>query len=268
MGLFASTLEVPALIAAQLKNGSQQDSVVVAKGDVAYVINSERTMLVRIGLGSMVGVEVAWRSEDWEDGARSVTTHDGVTEFLVVQSNVEKRKTCPAPGVTFAEVDTAWKRETAAGPEFTLVGSMIKSNLDDSLSHIEFWNIGGKLVIKQRDLYGGSVIELRMKVMANDGVVPNFDRVALRTKDFLGLLMVDGTGDRPTFQFGKQATFVTGKTFRAVLGNCVYDDMYTVKELQDGRQEQEKRSGEQGTDPEVKGPTATGEQCPPKGFEL
>jgi len=159
--------------------------------------------------------------------------------------------------VRFNEVDDAWDRVSSAVEGlsgFILVGSVLRSNLDESLSHVEFWNQDGQLCIKQRDLYGGTLIELDLSLMANDGAQLDIDRIAVRTKDFLGLFLIDGIGQQPTFRFGEHSTLVEGTTFQALLGNCIYDAMYSVGEIPSGRQEPEERPGEQGADSEAEGP--------------
>jgi len=251
MSVIGKALETPAIVSAQLRNGSQQDSIVLVKDRVAYVVNSERTMIMRIELDDAFPSEIRWRSADWEDGARSVETSGDTTVFRSSQTGAARTKSCPAPQVRCEEVDAAWGSisSTVAGLSgFILVGSVLQNSLNEDLSHVEFWNRDGQLSIKQRDLYGGTLIELDLNLMANDGAYLDIDRVAVRTKDFLGLFLIDGIGQQPVFRFGENVTLVEGTTFQALLGNCIYDDMYSVGEISSGRQEQEERPGEQGPD--------------------
>ena len=257
--MIGKALEIPALVAAQLRNGSQQESVVLVKGQTAYVVNSERTMLVRMLLDDTFSSEIRWRAADWEDGT-IVATFGGNTTFRSSQTGIARTKTCPAPTLSFVEVDTAWNKslsDTDGQSGYVLVGSVLKSHLDESLSHVEFWNVDGRLRLKQRDLYGGSLIELDLNLMANTDHKLNIDRISVRTKDFLGLFLVDGLGHKPVFRFGSKSTRVEGNTFMAILGNCVYDDMYTVEEIH-GRQESKERQSEQGTDSPVEGTQGNG----------
>jgi len=109
------------------------------------------------------------------------------------------------------------------------------------------------------------LIELDLSLMANDKARLSIDRVSVRTKDFLGLFLIDGIGQQPTFRFGEESTLVEGASFQALLGNCVYDAMYTVEEVASGRQEQEEWSGEQGPDRQTEGEEDPG---PDSGFDL
>ena len=239
-------LEDVAVIGVGMSRGTAADAFLLSKAGVAYLVNAESTILVRYDGVTDSTSEQRWKCADWERG--TVEMDGDQVVFRSESGGCSRSKRCSAPAITFGEVDEAWKTLSArVGPDVpkvTLTDALFKESkgrsaaLDEGLSHVELWYVDGRVILKQRDLYSGSLIEVDVQSAGGIGFFAEelkpFDRTAMRTRDLLALFLLEASLD---FQLGDHVMAVRGSGFQAIVGNCVYDDMYSVKELSDGRKE-------------------------------
>jgi len=255
-------IEDLAVIGAQMSKNYSMDAILAAKGNVAYVLNSECTVLLQYIDVADVQDEVRWKSLDWERGTARMDGDEVV--FFGESGGCKRTKRCSAPTTTFSQLEEAWKvlmvNHTSDTANLTMTAALAKEHLDDSLSHVEFWFENGTAVIKQRDLYSGTLITVELpsskrQVGGFFSTKPQpFERTSLRTKDLLALLSLEAS---LTFCLGKNASTAKGTKFTAIISNCVYDSLYTVEELTNGWKEQEVRQGEQSPDTKAEGTEGT-----------
>jgi hypothetical protein len=164
------------------------------------------------------------------------------------------------PSTTFDQVDAAWNklipRIPADAPSFEMSDKDLMANFDDGITHVEIRREDGKLIFQQRNLYSGSLLSKTEDntvkgFFSQDG--PDFPRIALRTKDLIGLLMVNR---RIKFQLADGYAKATGDGgWEGLISQCVYDGLFTTDVVGDdnGRQEQKDGQGECDVDCSVEG---------------
>lgn len=251
-------LEDLAGVAAQMSRNYQMDAILAGKAGTVFIVNSECTVLLRYTGVADVGPEVRWKACDWEKGTARMEGDEVV--FSSESGGCKRTKRCSAPAATFAQLEKAWTDLRAKAPDgspsLTMTAALAGVHLEEGLSHVEFWYEDNTPVLKQRDLYSGTLItvELPSSKRQSGGFFSAkpqpFDRTAIRTKDLQALLFLEGSLD---FSFGPEASIIKSTTFEALLSNCIYDGLYTVEELTDGRKIKENGTGEQEPNPEAEG---------------
>lgn len=246
------------------------DTTVHLKGRVAFVVNSDRTVLAKISGLVEAYDEVGFVTTDFEgDSYRALK--DRVT-FVQRSGRFMREKTCSTPDLKFGDVEEAFERLVGEdeGKVTVRMESGVCKVLNQDLSHVELWAEQTGFRLLQRDMYSGSVIRIT-EARAEGPSVSLFDlksvegvpkgrsvKVALRTKDLIGLLMASPNS---VYSLGEKFCVVRdcdSGEFVAVISSCVYDNIFidtTIEETEDERRRKEpkERKGEQEADRQFDG---------------
>lgn len=243
--------------AVSLHQGGRLRSTIYAYGKVVYILNMDKTVLLRFELPVAEGFEnpVSFVANDYD--ASDFYEEDGQIVFRQSGGGFERKKSCQTPGKTFDQVDEMFKGFSFKDHknEF-LVTKDALNLLEEGLSHMEISVEGGALSIIQRDIYSGSIIELTREDeegLLGGGAVDNlkgdFGPVGIRTNDFMALFSFC---DSITVKCPTKSSFdyfqVNGPFFNmtGVVAACLYDEISTVKKMgskveKKGKEEEQRR---------------------------
>lgn len=236
------------------KSGRQKNSIFIS-GRIVYILNYDKTVLLRFSLSKEMTKEsefIAFFSSDYESSKFEIN-HDLVGFKLDSTSGEWTRTTtCKIPNQTFGDVDDMFKK-LYNGPvidKHQIIGGAIidKGVLDlikENLSHIEFSVRNKELYLIQRDIYSGSISEIKRKNREGLGLIEEpyeFSRdpapLGIRTNDFLALFSF---ADKVTFQFlpeefGYFLVKAPHSGLTGVLGGCLYDSIGELNYIQKGNE--------------------------------
>jgi len=224
------------------QSGRLKNEIFVHNRDV-FILNSDNTVLLSFKLPSREPTfknPIAFSANDYdsenfrEENGKIIFTQKNVAAGIV------RTKTCSGVNKCFGDVEAIFKKfyrfDSDKMDSIRFVKNVL-SSIEENLSHIEFSSENKRWKLIQRDIYTGSVIELRrdagktLGMDDRDSIKRDFSPIGIRTNDFVAL-----------FQFNEQVVFyfppgadgyclVSGDTYdmKGVLGTCVYDEMGTLK---------------------------------------
>lgn len=235
-------------------------------GKEIFIMNFDNTLLLRFPLRESEAPfshPVSFRASDYD--SKRFEEKGGKVIFSTEKNGFIKEKRCSAPGSTPEEIKAVFERYSNLKENRITLNRSILELLDTNLSHIEFWSEGRELRITQRNIFDGSVIELKRSggegfgalVSGEDEISRDFGPVGIRTPDFEALFLFT-----PSIQisFGTEEdeyAYLQGldsKTkMRGILSTCVYDEMGEIRQSRrkgdkDGRKKQKDWAGEQEVD--------------------
>jgi len=190
---------------------------------------------------------VSFRASDY-DSSQFEVVGDRIV-FSSTKGNYVRRKVCgPAKDYDPREIRQIYHQLISRAKNspftFTLAADCC-ALLEDSLSHVELSVEDGQLLLRQRNVYTGSIVEVTPKLegLLSDLALPDaFGPVAVKTSDFTALFSFH---DALQFHPAQDILMVTEPSrgeFDAVLGLCQYDEIIRLyKEGSNGRQESEDR---------------------------
>jgi hypothetical protein len=255
--------------AVNLEESGIQKNMIFCWEDIVYILNSDKTIVLRFETSKKLFPEpVGFFADDFDSS--DFRTVGGFMQFFSRGAGWIKEKKCRVPNQTFQDVEDTFYKFEVEPSKFAGRVNLHKSildMLDPSLSHVEFLSKSKSLRIIQRDIYSGSVSELRREDPSilkldthGDTIREDFGPLAMRTND---LIAVFGFNDQIYLNFLPNSFgyfFVEGpqRSMTGVVAGCLYDELGTINDLQenkeesDGRKEQEDRSSEQTTDRDAK----------------
>lgn len=253
--------------AVALEQSGRMKNTVFATGDTIYILNFDQTILLRFKLRKSEAVfdhPVSFKANDYD--SNKFYEEDGKIVFLSEGGGFQRKTSCTSPGDT--PDDIAGLFDSYAVPDANMIrfNKQILPLLEEKLSHLEISGVNGKLVVEQRNIYSGSVIELTRKeeggfgMASEDDISSDFGPVGLRTNDFLALFAFL---DSLTFYFpdnGDNYCYVNSEDPRLVMDGfislCAYDELGGITESKEapngGRKEQKERRSERNADQPAK----------------
>lgn len=239
-------------------------------GHHVFIVNFDHSMILRFSLRKnelAFDVPLSFNANDYDSS--DVEQVGNRIVFRTAQGGYERKKMCGASPYDPLAIRKLYhallKRVDEGGFSFQLSEDCC-ALMDPALSHVELSVEAGQLVLRQRNVYSGSVIEITPKRsggLLEDLALPasvTFGPVGLKTQDFTSLFAFHPA---LTFQPGENFLLVREprlNDFDAVVGWCQYDEIVKLYEgEQNGRQEPEDGIGE----PEA-GATAQTEARPTK----
>jgi hypothetical protein len=252
--------------AVALDQSGRQKNSIFAWGNVVYVVNSDKTILLRFESSQDISKEpIGFFANDYDSPNFVV---EGKEIIFIQKDGVNVRnKRCKIPNQGFGEVEELFFKFYS--PEkFPFHFSFHKSSLnliDPDLSHIELTLQNKELSIVQRDIYSGTIISIQKKpksdglgIQEEDSLPGSLVPLGMRTNDFLALFSFN---DMMKIHFSDQLLgyFVVEGIHNNMLGvvaGCLYDDLGTIHEMEvpkDGGKEPESGVSQQAVNRKVDG---------------
>lgn len=233
--------ELFAYAAALDQQGKQKNSIFCFK-DVIYILNYDKTIVMKFWISSnLFDSPIGFFANDY-DSPQFYIEGDKIV-FLKKEGGLERKKYCKPPDQDFAYAEAIFNKFYPENLKELSVLSLTKNVidlLDDSLSHIEFVGRDKKIQILQRDIYTGSLIEIK-KLKSGVGVtdgqdsISDFEPLGMRYNDFSALFAFMDDTDQLKFYFNCDKSYfvVEGirSSMKAIVAGCLYDDIGTINVL-------------------------------------
>lgn len=218
-------------VAAALQQNGRLRSTIYGIDRELYILNQDYTVVIRFTPDQPFAQSFSFEANDYDSNVFKVS--DGRIHFVTREGDWIRTKSCRSPRHRPEEVRDIFRRALRPPKNQVLVPDEVLKLLDDSLSHVEFDHQDGSLRIRQRDIYSGSVIEVKKRggrvarQMRIESVEP-FGPVGLRTNDFIALY--SWTTGLKMFFCGQgvvvfKAVNVEAGNMIGVISQCVYDEL-------------------------------------------
>lgn len=242
--------------AAALKNTGRFKTIIHCIWNNVYLLNSNNTVILKFPLRkneSSFESPIHFSSSDYD--SRKFYEEDGKIVFISSTEKYERKKIC---GISIdIDIEKLYQSFPLNLFNTVLLTKDVCSLLEDKLSHVELSVEGGEFKLTQRDIYSGTVIEIRknknsgLDILSNKLDIENFGPVGLRTIDFLALFSFQ---ESLYFKFEENVEYCgikgTSKLFpmSGIIAHCIYDELGIIKEVKNnGREEQKNRRSESKT---------------------
>lgn len=232
----------------QLKNS------IICKDSNVWIVNYDRTVILKFELPDLAlpfKEEISFNANDYDSANFKMV--DGRVVFYQKSGGFERSKSCTPAKVP--DVESVWDSMVSDHfdpkdcSKFSIVSDFL-GLLDENLSHIEFKAENKKLVIVQRDIFGGNIIEVKRKMEGSlglsrpDKIQSDFEPIGIRTNDFLALFSFSKTIDILVNPKSPGRCLVSSERARfvGIISWGVYDELGTVSYLiNDGGEENARR---------------------------
>lgn len=256
--------------ACALDQSGRQKNIITGYENTIYVINADKTILLRFEVNDTLPLKhpITFFANDYDSPDFNINNE----RIVFIQKGEEwvRSKICKAPNIAFFDIDAMFFKFYGEGiddfPFFFTFPKLETELLDTNLSHMEFVVGNGEVSILQRDIFSGTIIELKKKKRGEGlGIVVHKDSlpegtlptIGMRTNDFLGMFYFN---DRIKIHVPEEKGyfFIQGEhnSMLGIVAGCLYDDIGVIRNLQedeDGWKEQEKRDGIKEVNRENKG---------------
>jgi hypothetical protein len=238
--------------------------------DNIYVVNFDYSMILRFSLRQSEArfeVPISFNANEYDSPQFTfeITPDGSKIVFRTVEKEFTRRKICYTKSVspTAEDIDRLYqelKKKAEQSQYLFYLSADCVPLLEEDLSHVEISVENSSLLLRQRNIYTGTIVEVESNekgFFTVNRLPKEMPPIALKTKDFTSLFNI-----QKSLAFIPTEDFLAVKDpqkddFDGVLALCKYDmiiDLYNKKGGdEDGRKEQEKGSGEQEADrPPVK----------------
>ncbi len=240
-------------------------NIIHCVGASVYIVNFDYSMILRFLLRkSEVSFDspISFNANEYDSPDFSFTEdeHGGKIIFHTSSKEYNRKKVCRSslsgPGAKdIAKLYRDLKKDAERRGEYSFhLSDECVPLLDEGLSHTEISVENSVLVLRQRNVYTGTLVEVEPSggggFFTPDNLPENLPPIALKTKDFMGLFTA-----RKSLVFVPTEDFLlvkdsTKEDFEGILALCKYDmviDLYRDEEggENDGGKEQEERTSEQ-----------------------
>jgi len=221
--------------AAALQQSGRLRNTIYGLKKFVYIMNQDFTVLLRFPLRAQENPfdsPISFAANDYDSPI--FEERDGKICFIQKHGDFVREKSCRIPGQSATDVQKTFKSFATSVKnknKVTLNRDFVKC-LDESLSHVEFSVRKGRLKIKQRNIYDGSVITVTKKKKAGLGVtsdakLKSFKPIGIRTNDLLALFAFAGS---VSFYFSKKGiTWIESEDrkmlFTGIISQCIYDEL-------------------------------------------
>lgn len=214
------------------QSGRLRNTVYCLKNRV-YILNQDQTVLLRFLLrkGEVeFHSPVSFSANDYD--SQEMEEKDGRITFIQKAAGFVRAKACRTPDFSPEEVEQMFREKETADKNRVQLHSKVLSLLDGDLSHIEFSSKKGKLSIIQRNVYSGSVTELRREEAGGLGIgvkdeLEDFGPVGIRTPDFLALFAFTDSLSLyfPESDWAWVQSDDPKMPMKGLLSRCAYDEL-------------------------------------------
>lgn len=230
----------------------QQDgrfrNTIYCSGKMIYIINQDMTVLLRFPIRTFETEfehPICFFANDYD--SKSFEERNGKICFIQENSDYRRVKSCrvpPAKSMNPKDIFNSLPLEKDKNR--VRIRRSILNLLEEDLSHIEFSCSGGVLSVVQRNIFSGSIIEVRKRdakgLLIERDRTEDFPTIALRTNDFSALFSFV---DEIDFCFSNNGYVYLKSVAHKIrmdgaVSQCIYDEMGGYKNA-DRRKKQEKR---------------------------
>jgi hypothetical protein len=238
--------------------------------DDIYVVNFDYSTILRFSLRQSEArfeVPISFNANEYDSPQFTfeITPDGSKIVFRTVGKEFTRRKICYTKSVSpnAEDIDRLYqelKKKAEQSQYLFYLSADCVPLLEEDLSHVEISVENSSLIVRQRNIYTGTIVEVESNdkgFFTVNKLPKEMPPIALKTKDFTSLFNI-----QKSLAFIPTEDFLLVKDpqkddFDGVLALCKYDmiiDLYNKKGgEEDGRKEQEKGSGEQEVDrPPVK----------------
>ncbi len=239
-------------------------------GDNIYIVNFDYSMILRFSLRQSEArfeVPISFNANEYDSPnfTFEITENGSKIAFRTVEKEFTRRKICHTKSVSpnAEDIDKLYqelKKKAEQSEYLFYLSADCVPLLEEDLSHVEISVENSSLILRQRNIYTGTIVEVESNekgFFTVNKLPKEMTPIALKTKDFTSLFNI-----QKSLAFIPTEDFLLVKDpqkddFDGVLALCKYDmiiDLYNKKGgEEDGRKEQEKGPGKQEADrPPVK----------------
>ena len=219
--------------AVALQQSGRLRSTIFGIGRKVYILNQDHTALLRFRLRKVDKVEfdppISFEANDYD--SQEVDVQDGRICFVQKAAGFERTKSCRTPSLTPEDVEDLFRSFHVEETNTIVLHAKMLTLLDESLSHIEFSAEDGELRIVQRNIYSGTVTEIKRKssggLLEVTDELEDFEPTGLRTNDFMALFSFV---DSLAFHFLPDGVICVDSKdarmpMRALISKCRYDEL-------------------------------------------
>ncbi len=238
--------------------------------DNIYVVNFDYSMILRFSLRQSEArfeVPISFNANEYDSPQFTfeITPDGSKIVFRTVEKEFTRRKICYTKSVSpnAEDIDKLYqefKKKAEQSEYLFYLSSDCVPLLEEDLSHVEISVENSSLILRQRNIYTGTIVEVESNekgFFTVNRLPKEMPPIALKTKDFISLFNI-----QKSLAFIPTEDFLAVKDpqkddFDGVLALCKYDmiiDLYNKKGgEEDGRKEQETGTSQQEADrPPVK----------------
>lgn len=239
-------------------------------GDNIYIVNFDYSMILRFSLRQSEArfeVPISFNANEYDSPnfTFEITENGSEIVFRTVEKEFTRRKICYTKSVspTAEDIDRLYqelKKKAEQSQYLFYLSADCVPLLEEDLSHVEISVENSALILRQRNIYTGTIVEVESNekgFFTVNRLPKEMPPIALKTKDFTSLFNI-----QKSLAFIPTEDFLAVKDsqkddFDGVLALCKYDmiiDLYNKKGgEEDGRKEQETGTSQQEADrPPVK----------------
>lgn len=228
------------IMAGLARDGKDQTEIHWGPTEI-FALNADKTVLYRVETSLFQDPAISFFAQDYSgdefvvDGNKIFFKETGVLGYEVITSAGTPESKWEDLNNIFEES----KNKVFCNSSLVL-DQRILQIIDPELSHIEIIrNEENQLVVIQRNIFTGKIIyitkiEKKLSILSQSYQVDSeeiFDKVGIRTPDFLALFKFD---DEITFTFSQDGSicFAKGDVIEAILARCIYDSLGTISYYQ------------------------------------
>lgn len=219
--------------AVALQQSGRLRSTIYGIGRKVFILNQDHTVLLRFRLRKTDKNEfdppISFNANDYD--SQNIEVEDGCICFVQAAAGFERTKSCRTPAMSPDEVEELFQSFEVERTNTVALHAKMLTLLDESLSHIEFSCEDGELRIVQRNIYSGTVSEIKRKqsggLLEQTDELEDFEPIGLRTNDFLALFTFV---DSLAFHFLPDGVICVDSKdslmpMRALVSKCRYDEL-------------------------------------------
>lgn len=210
-----------------------------------FIVNFDHSMILRFLLRKSevaFASAVSFNANDYDSPEFEVS--NGKIIFKLAEGRYERRKICSPAGYNAQDIRRLYHKYILVSKDYDLLFYLSRdccSLLDEQLSHTEISVEKGRLTLRQRNIYTGTIIEVtpRSAGLIEEVKLPeSFGAVGVKTKDFMSLFtLYDSLAFTPAGDFMLVRDY-RKKDFDGLIAFCKYDEIIKLYE------EEEREGGE------------------------
>jgi len=221
--------------AVALQQSGRLRSTIYCLRKFIYILNQDHTILIRFisrDAPSLFSSPVSFNANDYDAG--DFEEREGKIHFRKNVGDWIKEKSCRTPQFSPMNIHQLFKKYLTKLSKTNRVvfDESFQTCLDSNLSHIEFGSKDGNIMVKQRNIYAGSVttiqpIEKHQLMGTQAAKLKPFKPVGIRTNDFSALFQFVSA---VIFYFSSKKVLWFESTdkklpFIGLIGHCLYDEI-------------------------------------------
>ena len=204
-------------------------------GPYIFIVNFDHSMMLRFRLRKsevLFSSPISFNANDYDSS--DFDEVDGKIVFNLSEKGYARKKICNLAGYDGEKIKEVYSKyinsTESKKPPFQLSKECCNL-LEQELSHIEISSEEGKLLLKQRNIYSGTVIEVSPKdsgFFSDSEALEDFGPYGLKTKDFMSLFAFYNT-----LSFTPMKHFLVVKEnvkhdFDGIMAFCAYDEIINL----------------------------------------